>query len=274
MKHNKKRNTAFIYECLIREATVAIIKNDTERQQTVVNVIKKHFTPASLLSQHLQCYKSLYEDAHVPQHMTEKILKESKLATRLIDPAGLFQSQTELIHDINSDLGPETFNNFVPNYRTLATIDQIFNIKTSPKKRVMLEGQLIGIVSENSVADDASVEIDDIALSTFVHKFNEKYSESLLEEQKALLNLYIASFTDNALQLKLFLNEEISRLKEEMKSSTSTKLISEDPEMKQKTIQVVEKLENFKNSDINDSMLFTVLKAQQIVKEINDGSNH
>ena len=92
--------------------------------------------------------------------------------------------------------------------------------------------------------------------------------------RKALLNLYIASFTDNALQLKMFLNEEIHRLKQEMKNSTNTKLMSEDSEMKVKASQVVEKLENFKNSDINDSMLFTVLKAQQIVKEINDGSDH
>ena len=274
MKHNKKRNTAFIYECLIREATVAIIKSDTKRQQKVVSVIKKHFSPSSLLSQHLLCYKSLYEGCQMPQHVTEKVLKESKLASRLIDPNGLFQDQTELIHDINSDLGPQTFNNFVPNYKTLATIDQIFNIKTSPKKRVMLEGQLISLISERERTDEDSPQIDNIALSTFVHKFNEKYSETLLEEQKALLNLYIASFTDNALQLKVFLNEEIHRLKQEMKNSTNTKLISEDSEMKVKASQVVEKLENFKNSDINDSMLFTVLKAQQIVKEINDGSDH
>ena len=28
MKHNKKRNTAFLYECLIRELTKAILKED------------------------------------------------------------------------------------------------------------------------------------------------------------------------------------------------------------------------------------------------------
>ncbi len=274
MKHNKKRNTAFIYECLIREATVAIIKNDTERQQKVVSLMKKHFSPNSVLTQHLQCYKSLYESSDLPKHMTEKVLKESKLASRLIDPTGLFQKQTEIIHDINSDLGSETFNNFVPNYKTLATIDQIFSIKTEPKKRVMLEAQLINIISDNSDVDRSMDEIDGIAVNTFVHKFNEKYSEALLEEQKTLLNHYIASFTDNALQLKIFLNEEILRLKQEMRKSASSKIISEDPDMKQKAFQVVERLESFKATDINDSVLLTVLKAQQIVKEINDGSDY
>ena len=36
IKHNKKRNTAFVFESLMREATVAIIKGDTERKETVV----------------------------------------------------------------------------------------------------------------------------------------------------------------------------------------------------------------------------------------------
>ena len=32
MKHNKKRNTAFLYECLIRELTKAILKEDKQGQ--------------------------------------------------------------------------------------------------------------------------------------------------------------------------------------------------------------------------------------------------
>ena len=43
VKHNKKRNTAFVYESLIKEATVAILKNDGSRRDRVVKIIKKHF---------------------------------------------------------------------------------------------------------------------------------------------------------------------------------------------------------------------------------------
>ena len=38
IKHNKKRNTAFVYEALIREATVAIVKQDNERKNKVFGV--------------------------------------------------------------------------------------------------------------------------------------------------------------------------------------------------------------------------------------------
>jgi hypothetical protein len=55
----------------------------------------------------------------------------------------VFKQQTELIHDINKELTPEVFNNFVPNYKALATIDQMFSIKTSPKNKVILEGEIV-----------------------------------------------------------------------------------------------------------------------------------
>ena len=59
IKHNKKRNTAFVFESLMREATVAIIKDDQPRKDTVIKIIKEHFKPDSILKQHLECYRSL-----------------------------------------------------------------------------------------------------------------------------------------------------------------------------------------------------------------------
>ena len=43
IKHNKKRNTAFVYEALIKEATEAIVKNDLEKKQKIVKIIKNYF---------------------------------------------------------------------------------------------------------------------------------------------------------------------------------------------------------------------------------------
>ena len=39
MKHNKKRNTAFIYETLSRELTKAIVDKDNNRKATVLAII-------------------------------------------------------------------------------------------------------------------------------------------------------------------------------------------------------------------------------------------
>ena len=136
-RHNKKRNTAFVYEALIREATVAILKNEHKKKDKVVSLIKKHFRPNSLLRRDLECYRSLYENQSLDDNLSEKILKEVRMQKMMIDPEGLFKQQSALIRDINKEISPEVYNNFVPNYKTLATIDQIFSYKLSPKKSVI-----------------------------------------------------------------------------------------------------------------------------------------
>ena len=114
-KHNKKRNTAFVFEALAREATVAIIKGDNDRKAKVVSIVRKHFTGDSLLKKDLECYRSLYENQNLDETTSKKIVEAVMAAKRLIDPDGLFKQQTQVINDINKELSPQTFNNFVPN---------------------------------------------------------------------------------------------------------------------------------------------------------------
>ena len=42
MKHNKKRNTAFLYESLIKELTVAIVRKDNQRKEIILNLVKEN----------------------------------------------------------------------------------------------------------------------------------------------------------------------------------------------------------------------------------------
>ena len=117
IKHNKKRNTAFVYEALIREATVAILKNEHLKKNKVVAIVKKHFHQSSVLTKDLECYRSLYENQHLETQTAEKVLREARLQKQLIDHQNLFKQQTALIHDINKELSSDVFNNFVPNYK-------------------------------------------------------------------------------------------------------------------------------------------------------------
>jgi hypothetical protein len=266
-KHNKKRNTAFVFEALAREATVAIIKNDEDRKEKVVSIVRKHFAGDSLLKRDLECYRSLYENQDLSEEMGKKILEAVKVSKRLIDPQALFKQQTALIKDINQDLSPDTFNNFVPNYKSLATIAKMFNT-TSPKESIILEGRILeGMESKN---EEMNMEpIDTLTFNTFTKKFNEKYGSSLIREQKELLNHYISSFSNDDLELKIFLNREIGRLKEALDGASNIEEISSDPEMLNKTNQVKKKLQGLSaNTTLTESSLFTILKTQELVKEI------
>jgi len=273
IRHNKKRNTAFVYEALIREVTVAILKGDQERKDKVISVIRRHFRSDSLLKRDLECYRSLYENQNLNQETSKKILKEARIQKRMLDPNGLFKQQTGLIHDINKELSPKVYNNFVPNYKTLATIDQIFSLKTSPKNRIILESEIINNMigkEENS----SMPSIDNITYREFVKKFNKRYDKELLSEQKELLTYYIASFSDNALSLKVFLNEEIARLKTKLTEAPSlSEEIKNDGEMIKKTNKIINELNSYAKEGITENILITVLRTQTLVKEIYDGDN-
>jgi len=273
-RHNKKRNTAFVYEALIREATAAILKKDTIQCNKIVDLIKKHFKPGSLLRQDLECHRSLYESCGFDKETSEKILREAKLASRLLDFTGLFKEQSALIDDINKELDSSVFNAFVPNYKTLASISQIFSTKTSPRDQVLLEQEIVTSMCREGTVETEENDIDNLVIKTFVEKFNDKYGDDLLQEQKELLTHYISSFADNALELKIFLNEEIGRLKECLNKAKDVDEIKSDPEMSTKTHRVIERLDKFATVAVNEELLLTVLKTQSLVKEIySDGNN-
>lgn len=272
-KHNKKRNTAFVFEALAREATIAIIKGDAERKTKVVSIVRKHFTGDSLLKRDLECYRSLYENQNLDETTSKKIVEAVMAAKRLIDPEGLFKQQTEVINDINKELSPATFNNFVPNYKSLATIAKMFNT-SSPKQAVMLESKIVdgmtGIIEEQAMQP-----IDSLTYTTFTKKFNEKYRSSLLREQKELLNHYISSFSTDDLETKIYLNRELGRLKQSLSEAAQVDEIANDPEMIRKTDAVRQRLDELSGeTKLNESTLMTILKTQELVKEIyDDGSN-
>jgi len=272
IRHNKKRNTAFVYEALIREGTSAILQKDNERKNKIVKIIKRHFKPGTRLRHDLECYRSLYGNQRIAAPHCMRIVREAALQRRLINPQELFDDQTALIHDINKDLDSAVFGNFVPNYKSLATISQMFSPTTAPKDKVLLETMVInGMISDTE--EEVPGEIDSVVVETFIKKFNTKYDVGLLEEQKKLLNYYITSFVDNSLELKMFLNEEISRLKTKLTEATMVDCIASDETMVDKTKAVVQKLDEFKNESVSEEVLLTVLKAQSLVKEVFEDGN-
>ena len=42
LKHNKKRNTAFVYEALVRELTKSAIKNDKNKMKKLKKIWTSH----------------------------------------------------------------------------------------------------------------------------------------------------------------------------------------------------------------------------------------
>ena len=188
MKHNKKRNTAFIYETLIRELTKAIVDKNGDRKSTVLSIIKEGFSGESILVSELYLYKTLLETKNIKHNVAERMLQETKLAYSKIDSSEVFDSQSRMITAINKQLGQDVWSNFVPNFKSLASISAIFNTKTPVKSKVLFEQAIVDAMSaEITLAESNKMEsLDNLTYNSFIKKFNNKYT-NLLKEQKDLL---------------------------------------------------------------------------------------
>jgi len=269
MKHNKKRNTAFIFEVLIRELTKTILEQDESKKKYIIKLVKENFKGNTLLARDLESYKMVLDTTNVERITAEKLVYEARILKSSIDHRKLFAEQGTIIETINKTLSPAVFTNFVPNYKDLATVFQIFHPKTRAKDRVLLEGQVIEkMLSEEARSPELIKPIDNLTYRSFVKVFNEKYSTSLLQEQKDLLKVYINSFSDNGIDLKIFLNEEIPRLESAILRSKELPDLQKDAQMLEATNQVLEIVSSLKQKEIDEDYIHDVLKLQNLVKEI------
>ncbi len=266
MKHNKKRNTAFIYETLTRELTKAIVGSDKKRKQHIISIIKEHFHPASILKQELILYRTLLETTNLHPQVAERLLHETKFAYSKIDSSEVFDAQSRIIAAMNKKLGQDVWSTFVPNFKSLASVNGIFNNKTSPKKKVLFEQAAIDHMSAKAplATTDTLQPIDNLTYHSFIKKFNNKYGD-LLQEQKDLLNRFITSFADEGLELRVYLNEELSRLKNEIGVAKEETV---EPLIVQKLEGVEAYLEEFRKRQFTDTDLNKVLKTQELVQEL------
>tara|TARA_R100000008_G_C3572697_1_gene163227 strand:- start:471 stop:1295 length:825 start_codon:yes stop_codon:yes gene_type:complete len=270
LKHNKKRNTAILYEVLIVELTKATVNKEKDKKDKLLAVIKESFHADTLLRKELELYKVLYEGEVLNPATAERLIYETRKVHSQLDKKRLFNEQTALINRMNRIVTKNAFSNFIPSYKNLATIFQIFNDGTPIKKRVLLEENLISTLSSEpeKVKEENLKPIDNLVYNNFVQKFNDQYSKELFMEQKELLTNYISSFTDNGLKLKIYLNEEVARLKVKIGESLKTEEFENDDSMIQKANEVLKIMEGFHNKTIDKTMIKKVLKIQNLVREL------
>jgi len=268
MKHNKKRNTAFLYESLVKELTKSVVKKQDDRKQKIIKIIKESFYKGSSLDEDLQLYKSILENKDkMTKDFTDRFLFETKKDYNSIDRKSVFNSQTKLISQINQQLGASVFNNFVPNYKDIATVGSWFqDNKSNAKSRLIVETKVKSLLVPSTEEKQEMKHIDNLTYKTFVDKFNKTYKNSLKENQKSLLVNYITSFSDNGVGLKIFVNEELQVIKHKLAEKLTEDTLVE--EKKNKLAKVASIVDDYKNHMLNEKMIKKLFYIQDLMEEI------
>ena len=272
-KHNKKRNTAFLYEALLKEVTKAIISGDKEAKRTAISILKESFAPKTILSEELELYKTLLETKEMDNLTAEKIVFQVRQARNNLSESDIQEAQNRLISRVNRELSSSVYSNFVPNYKNIATVSQLFSTdegNANIKSGVLLEQKVVSSLMEGLSTSDAPKmkPIDNLVFKSFVSKYNKEYSSGILSEQKELLNRYILSFSDNGVDVNIYLNEELGRLHGVLTDALASDDIKTDSTMVESTKRVISMIDGFRKTPVNKDLIEDVLKIQNLVSEI------
>tara|TARA_R110001583_G_scaffold43964_2_gene139660 strand:- start:1035 stop:1841 length:807 start_codon:yes stop_codon:yes gene_type:complete len=265
LNHNKKRNTIFIYEMLVKELSKASMHGITEKKQQILSIIKEAFSKEKLLRSELDIYKSFQEIEGLKKTTVEKMIAESKKRFSALDRKRVFDEQTVVISKINKALGASVWNTFITEFKKMATVNQILSENLAPKSQVLLEEKFLDNFLDAKKDKKPFPNVNNLAVKNFVQKFNEEYSSSLNENQKKLLNKYISSHQDRGIELKAYLYEEIDRIRDQLASSVGR----QDEAVVKKVKKIIEKIDDYNKRQIDRSLITEVMKIQSLVEEIN-----
>ena len=117
VKYNKKRNTAFLYETLVKELTKAIVNKDNDKRTIILDILKEHYSLKSVLYKELDVYKSLYETKGIEMDIAQRIVSEAKRVYHSLNSQDIFNQQTQVINKMNKQLESSVFSTFIHDRR-------------------------------------------------------------------------------------------------------------------------------------------------------------
>jgi len=265
LKHNKKRNIAFIYEVLIKELSKASMNESNEKKQKIITILKSFFHKSAILKEELDIHQSFNDVYELDEPTAEKLIFEARYQASLLNKNLANKNKTKIVNLINKELGQKSWDTYVENYKKLATIDQAVFSKLNPKKQVFVEKKLINLLTSPKEKKQHFPNVNNLALKTFLENFNNQYSEALNESQKKLLNKYIVSDDEESVDFKLYLYEEVDRLKAGLLEKIDRK-----DENSKKFQLIIEKIDGYSKKRIDKNMISEIIKIQSLVGELKD----
>jgi hypothetical protein len=237
--HNKKRNVGLVYEFIVRDITKASLANDQNRINLGKEILKEYFSKNSQLLLELKAFKKLQNGNFSCKETAIRFMDSVKLETKL-NHKKLDVEKTALIHEINKNLNSngDFFNQFVPDYKSFATIQTVLNswtnqdyIKENHSFIHTLEDKLLVYLTTPKQNIELKENIDlaktdnKLVVSLMQKKFEEKYGKLMDERQKNILREFIMDDKD---KLVGFLKEAKEYIVREIKDKPNFKELYEE----------------------------------------------
>ena len=273
VKHSKYKNTGILFELLTRQITSDTISGTSSKS---LDFLKKHFNTKSELLKEYKIYHTLVTQKYKKENQATILIEELIKAHNNLNKSQLRREKYNLIKEIKDTYN---VNNFfkakINDYKILASIFNLLeNKKASPTSVVSSKTTIVEHILEiptkskkNTLLENYKKQDKSTKLLTYkimLEKFNNKYN-SLAENQKLLLKEYVNNVT-NSPSLKLYINEEIKRVKK-LISSYTKKVTDKAVVIKlNETKDLIKPL--CKKSSVHDDNVSNLLNYYELVNEL------
>jgi len=275
LKHSKYKNTAILFEMLVRKLTSETLSSN---KTVTADLIKKYFGKNTELSKELYLYNTLLKEQFKSEAQGLDYIRTVKLSYTKLNQSALKRQRYNLVKEISEKFIFANMSKMhINNYKVLASVYMLFeydetdNLKQLLEcKNVILQNNLITSrikVIKDPLMEQYEAQPKDIRLLTYkllVDKFNDKYA-GLDNSQKQLLNKYIVNVNDTE-ALKEYIQTVIPKIKKQL--SEHVKHIT-DKVTKIKVEKLSEMLctvENMKT--IKESHVLSLLRYFDLIREL------
>src|SRR3990167_2256633 len=272
IKHNKRRNSAILFEMLIRHSVSCLTEDKKDEVTKTLNIVRKFFAKGTPLSEELRAFRTLL-NSHVKESQTaQKILSEVCKFTKTLSAKNIDKQKSLLLKEINHHLDAKIiFGYRIPEYRTYATVQVLFNSARSKGnplnnvERYKLEESIVERLTKGKIEENVDMLKINPKYNNLIHKFatkrfTEKYKTSLSEQQKLLLTRYAASLlSESDKSFKTYLLAEVEKIKQGLSNVKDAEIVK-DHQLMARIAEGKEKLINENFDVVNDEKIVKLLQ--------------
>jgi hypothetical protein len=225
VKHSKFKNTAILFELLVKQITQEVLSNSTKNISE--KIIKEFFSSNKELAKELKLYNQIVKEKYSSIDDAKLFLEEVSKERTKLDENKLNKEKYNLIKTIKESYDLDKFlSSNLQNYKLLASVYKVFEAKTMGRKveiRDFIESnntilehvthKRISAKQSDTLYESFKQQSEDLRLLTYkllIENFNKKYS-NLDDSQKGLLREFINNVTNTSTFPK-FIEEETKKV--------------------------------------------------------------
>ena len=273
-KHSKYKNTGILFELLTRQITSETISNS---QPKSVGILRKFFGNKTTLLKEYQIYHALLNKKFNKDSSANVLIETLINAHSKLNKSHLRRERYNLVREIKENYNlEEFFKAKIPNYKIYASVFHLLEGQDSnPLSLVNSKVSILEHITNKSLPNKPKKEmvIEEyekfdketraLTYKMLMEKFNDKYS-GLANNQKTLLKEYVFNVSNNP-KLKSFINEEINKVKAEIKDLSK----STDQITKIKLNEITSLIKPLcKKSSVHDDNVINLLNYYELINEL------